>query len=169
MTSMLIGLAWTYGTPFALYVLACLMRLAFLSVDDWKEDPSSDERWNAGLDYGMVQLCAVLGVNPKDVNWDAATETLDGDVCAAIGNIFRVKYGEDFDPTAPLSSQGASGELRQDGWQCAARKQALPEPADCNWPFCDCDPYASKVITAIEEAGFPLGARTPPESACAAY
>jgi hypothetical protein len=24
MTSMLIGLAWTYGTPFALYVLACL-------------------------------------------------------------------------------------------------------------------------------------------------
>jgi hypothetical protein len=63
-----------------------------------------------------------------------------------------------------LRSQGASGELRQDGWQCAARKQALPEPADCNWPFCDCDPYASKVITAIEEAGFPLGARTPPEN-----
>jgi hypothetical protein len=65
---------------------------------------------------------------------------------------------------AVARSQGASGELRQDGWQCAARKQALPEPADCNWPFCDCDPYASKVITAIEEAGFPLGARTPPES-----
>jgi hypothetical protein len=30
---MLIGLAWTYGTPFALYVLACLARPAFLSVE----------------------------------------------------------------------------------------------------------------------------------------
>jgi hypothetical protein len=43
-----------------------------------------------------------------------------------------------------------------DAWQCSARKQALPEPADCNWPFCGCDPYASKVMTAIEEAGFSL-------------
>jgi len=71
------------------------------SADDWKEDPAADERWNAGLDYGMVQLCAVLNVDLKKVNWDAATETLDGDVCAAINNVFRVKYGDDFDPTAP--------------------------------------------------------------------
>lgn len=68
---------------------------------DWQDDPSADDRWNAGLDYGMVQLCAVLGVNPHMVTWDAATETLDGDVCAAIGNVFREKYGDDFDPTAP--------------------------------------------------------------------
>jgi len=77
--------------------------------DDWQDDPSADERWNAGLDFGMVQLCAVLGVDPHTVNWDAATETLDGDVCAAIGNIFRTKYGEDFDPTAspvPSASRG---------------------------------------------------------------
>lgn len=68
--------------------------------DNWQDDPSADERWNAGLDFGMVQLCAVLGVDPHMVTWDAATETLDGDVCAAIGNIFRTKYGDDFDPTA---------------------------------------------------------------------
>lgn len=78
--------------------------------DDWQDDPSADERWNAGLDFGMVQLCAVLGVDPHMVNWDAATETLDGDVCAAIGNIFRTKYGEDFDPTASSlpSTEGKS-------------------------------------------------------------
>jgi hypothetical protein len=35
---------------------------------------------------------------------------------------------------------------------CAARKQSLPEPADCNWPVCGCDPYAVKVIDALEEA-----------------
>jgi hypothetical protein len=33
MNSMLFGLAWTYGTPFALYVFACLARPAFLSVE----------------------------------------------------------------------------------------------------------------------------------------
>lgn len=74
------------------------------SDDDWRDDPSADERWSAGLDYGMVQLCAVLNIDPKKVNWDAATETLDGDVCAAISNVFRVKYGDDFDPTAPAPS-----------------------------------------------------------------
>lgn len=74
------------------------------SDDDWRDDPSADERWSAGLDYGMVQLCAVLNIDPKKVSWDAATETLDGDVCAAISNVFRVKYGDDFDPTAPAPS-----------------------------------------------------------------
>jgi hypothetical protein len=29
MNAMLFGLAWTYGTPFALYVFACLMRACF--------------------------------------------------------------------------------------------------------------------------------------------
>ena len=35
-------------------------------------------------------------------------------------------------------------------WKCAARKQSLPEPADCGWPTCGCDPYADKVIAALE-------------------
>jgi hypothetical protein len=26
-------------------------------VEDWKSDPSSDERWNAGADFVMLQLC----------------------------------------------------------------------------------------------------------------
>lgn len=40
-------------------------------------------------------------------------------------------------------------------WKCAARKQSLPEPADCGWPTCGCDPYADKVIAALEEQGLP--------------
>jgi len=80
--------------------------------DDWRDDPSADERWNAGCDYAMVQLCAVLGVDPKDVRWDAATETLDGDVCAAISNVFRVKYGEDWDADGPPAPPQAPGEQK---------------------------------------------------------
>ncbi|EHK77735.1 hypothetical protein SM0020_12445 [Sinorhizobium meliloti CCNWSX0020] len=41
----------------------------------------------------------------------------------------------------------------QISFECSARKQSLPEPADCDWPFCGCDPYADKVIAAIEESG----------------
>lgn len=38
-------------------------------------------------------------------------------------------------------------------WECAARKNATPNPVDCNWPHCGCDPHADKVIAALEEEG----------------
>ena len=63
---------------------------------DWRDDPSADERWNAGLDYGQTQLCKVLGVDPASVSWDAATETLDGDVQSVIGNILTARFGDDW-------------------------------------------------------------------------
>jgi hypothetical protein len=43
------------------------------------------------------------------------------------------------------------------GWVCAASKQGTAggnDPADCNWPFCGCDPYADKVLAAIQESGY---------------
>jgi hypothetical protein len=41
------------------------------------------------------------------------------------------------------------------GWKCAARSSytGADTPADCNWPVCGCDPYADKVIAALEESG----------------
>jgi hypothetical protein len=38
-------------------------------------------------------------------------------------------------------------------FECEARKSTLPEPQDCDWPFCGCDPYADKVISSLEESG----------------
>lgn len=38
-------------------------------------------------------------------------------------------------------------------FECAARKQTLPELAECDWPQCNCDPSANKVIAALEESG----------------
>lgn len=54
---------------------------------------------------------------------------------------------------------------RPSAWDCAARKQSLPEPTDCNWPTCGCDPNADKVISALEEQGFGSPAPDPPSSA----
>lgn len=43
----------------------------------------------------------------------------------------------------------------QPDWTCAARKGSAGanDPQDCDWPVCGCDPYANKVITALEENG----------------
>ncbi len=41
-------------------------------------------------------------------------------------------------------------------YMCSASKQSLPELADCDWPFCGCDPVAQRVLDAIHESGFEL-------------
>ena len=64
------------------------------------EDLASDERWNAGVDYAITQLCEMLGVDPNAISWDAATETLDGDVCSVIGNALRAAYGDEWSSKA---------------------------------------------------------------------
>lgn len=69
----------------------------------------SDEPNHEGIDFALEQLCTFLGVDPHMVSWDAATETVDGDVNAVIGNIMRAKYGEDFDPKAGPAATPPSG------------------------------------------------------------
>jgi hypothetical protein len=47
----------------------------------------------------------------------------------------------------------SQGDIKYQPWECAGRKQALPEPGDCDWPVCGCDPRANKVIEALQESG----------------
>lgn len=68
--------------------------------------------------------------------------------------------GDDPDPTDEIYYEGFEEGRRTrpapvgaTKFECAARKQGLPEPADCSWPTCGCDPYASKVIESLEEQG----------------
>ncbi len=89
--------------------------------DDWQDDPSADERWNAGLEFAMMQLCGVLAIDPKTVMWDAATETLDGDVSSIIGNILRARFGDDADlratPAAPQAAMPSREEIARAIWE----------------------------------------------------
>lgn len=39
-------------------------------------------------------------------------------------------------------------------WECAGRKQSLPEPGECDWPVCGCDPQAIKVVENLMEQGW---------------
>jgi hypothetical protein len=74
------------------------------------DDPTASKEWNEGCDFAMTQLCKFLGVEPSSISWDAATETVEGDVSAVIGNILRAKFGEDWGPdeTLPEGTSGAA-------------------------------------------------------------
>ena len=69
--------------------------------DDWRKDPSADDRWSAGCDYAMTALCKLLCINTADVTWDAATEELEGDVLAVLGNILTMRFGDDWRRSSP--------------------------------------------------------------------
>jgi hypothetical protein len=77
------------------------------------------ERNDEGIDFALMQLCSVLGVDPQSVTWDAAAETCEGDVQAVIGNILRTKFGEDWDPAswATPSADAVAPIPLHDGWQ----------------------------------------------------
>ncbi len=72
------------------------------------DDPTASSEWNAGCDFALLELCTFLDVKPHDVSWDAATETVDGDVRAIIGNILRARLGEDWSATSSPASSKAS-------------------------------------------------------------
>jgi hypothetical protein len=93
--------------------------VASAPIDD-DDDPSADPRWNAGVGFAMKLFCDYLGVDPDAVTWDAATETVDGDVSAVIGNILRTKYGEDFDPSAACDGNGYIVEFGDQNFACVA-------------------------------------------------
>lgn len=41
--------------------------------------------------------------------------------------------------------------------ECKGRKSIGGcDPQDCDWPFCDCDPAANRVIEALQESGFEI-------------
>lgn len=86
-------------------------------VVDWRDDPAADERWNDGCDFVMQQLCAVLAVEQESVTWEAATETVDGDVQAVLRNILDAGLGGGWrdgaaPPTAPAAARSAAEEWK---------------------------------------------------------
>lgn len=47
--------------------------------------------------------------------------------------------------------------LKAEQWKCGALAQGTAggnDPADCGWPGCSCDLYATKVIESLRESGW---------------
>jgi hypothetical protein len=77
---------------------------------------------------------------------------------------FRMMHSPDWiknsipmDAAAENYTREASELQEAQQWKCGARQRNIgPEIQDCDWPVCGCDPYASKVLDAIEEGGFKI-------------
>jgi hypothetical protein len=110
------------------------------------EDQTLSAEWNNGCDFAMMQLCNFLCVDPDAVNWDAATETVDGDVRAVIGNILHAKFGEDWSPqTAP--PKPAPDALR------ALEPFAKAAEAFDSWPGIKRQPDGANICTFFTASG----------------
>jgi len=62
--------------------------------------------------------------------------------------------GIDFLLAAYAAAQSLSSPT-QPQWKCVARNSNMGagDPPECDWPVCGCDPYADKVIAALQESG----------------
>lgn len=82
------------------------------------------------------------------------------DITEKLRRFARHQYMRDMTQTVKyyLGDEAADEieRLRNPKWECGARKQGTAggnDPADCDWPTCGCDPYAMKVIMALDESG----------------
>jgi hypothetical protein len=54
-------------------------------------------------------------------------------------------------------AEAAAAKVNAKPWECASRKQGTAggnDPAECNHPFCGCDPNATKVVESLQESGW---------------
>lgn len=111
-------------------------------------------------------LCRALLANQSPIR-----EAVEGEERIARTICRGLAYGPDsmFGPgnrprTTPMwtaYSELARKVICEQGWKCAARGSVgANDPQDCDWPVCGCDPYAAKVIAALEESGL-AAIRTP--------
>lgn len=95
-------------------------------------------------------LATRLWVEVQDL--DATVARLEGEKAALLAGVNGLDTANRrLTETAHIAIARADGS-----WVCGARRQrtvAGNDPTDCNWPTCGCDPYADKVISALEEAG----------------
>lgn len=54
------------------------------------------EGFNDGISFAHIILCKCLSLDPSIIDWDSATETLEGDVESITMKILRAKFGEDW-------------------------------------------------------------------------
>lgn len=104
----------------------------------------------------------------KAISWSEACDTgPDHPICVNIDAMEKLRaalssIGRFLEPYKRIRDDAVRktvSEVAKDaGWTCAARRSTLPEPADCNWPLCGCDPAANKVLEALQESGLYSGA-----------
>jgi len=101
-----------------------------------------------GTDYAEWEIKTLEGTmlaTPGD--W--IIRGIKGELYPCKPDIFAMTYELAAAPVPPIPEGGES-------WKCKARTSSLPDPQDCDWPQCGCDPIATKVLDDIEASGFEI-------------
>jgi hypothetical protein len=98
-----------------------------------------------------------------------ARKVQDGELVKAISEAINVACPEDTEAMDAIIPAAAWRKIvdahaaalyasAHPSWVCAAQKGAAGgnDPQECDWPICECDPYANKVLAALQEQGFEL-------------
>jgi hypothetical protein len=118
--------------------------------------------WPTGLRNKLDLLDKLVAMIRRDVDAERADEVATTDRLAATETLLasvandrdRVE-GERDALTTEVPQEGAKPPEMV--FVCKTRATATADPPqDCDWPCCGCDPYAEKVIAALEESGFAI-------------
>jgi hypothetical protein len=60
-----------------------------------------------------------------------------------------------------LRRAAALSTVPEVGVRCVAKSSSAADPQDCDWPYCGCDPRATKVVEALIEQGWEPAALQP--------
>jgi hypothetical protein len=108
------------------------------------------ELWNARA----APPAPATGSEP--LNWQVSDETRKqiDEIEANIRQAPSLLRGILVGAASPAPTPAPATDSEPVAWQCMGRKQSLPEPGECNWPDCGCDPHATKVIESLMEQGW---------------
>ena len=85
--------------------------------------------------------------------WQEAIEAAAQACEARVEDGYR--YGNREAEQCAIAIRSLRPSPEQGAWKCKARASNMGanDPQDCDWPVCGCDPYADKVIEALQESG----------------
>jgi hypothetical protein len=115
--------------------------------------PTNDDDYDCAADGLARELSAALTVEAGASRSIGVVNLADFKFAATkefLAEVWAGKHG-DFADVSLTALTPASSAV------CAARSQGSAggnDPADCDWPFCGCDPHADKVLAALQECGW---------------
>lgn len=98
----------------------------------------------------MRQHCQRDAHDPSTGVWECELEARGRDCLCAAAMEEAEGIAQDI---RALSVKQPDGATARNDTMCKARRSSGATAVDCEWPLCDCDPAAVKVIAALEEMG----------------
>jgi hypothetical protein len=103
--------------------------------------------------YWLGKTGVLIRARPNHIAFGEPGELQKGEYDTAPGDVVIWVDGSPDVLIRELAALRPSPPAPEGEFKCGARSGSF-EPQDCDWPYCGCDPKATKVIAALEEQGW---------------